>query len=455
MSEVRRENGRVRFPVLDLFAGVGGFHAALTAMGGEVVQAAEIDEAAAAVYEQTWGLRPDRDVVELASDPFDRVQPHALLAGGFPCQPFSKSGRQLGITEERGQLFDHVVKILDAHKPPVVALENVRNIAGPRQRQVWHHVVDSLRSVGYATPDEPAVFSPHLLPPWLGGGPQVRDRVYILGTYVGRARAKRLHPEPVVRRRPVDGWDPAKWNLAELLEPDHTIAGGVQRLQVTEAEREWVDVWNDLLRRLGDADLPGFPLWSTYWRDDAVVDAQAPDWKQSLEGKNIDFYRSNRRAVRAWLRRHESTLRAFPPSRQKLEWQAQDAHRDLRTCLLQFRPSGIRAKKPTYAPALVAMNQTPLIGPRGRRLSPLEAARLQGFDDNLVLGAQADTQTYRQLGNAVHVGAMYYVIRQHVLRDAENIATQDGGTPMVEAASCAAEGLVPTWWQSAPSCRAS
>ena len=229
----------------------------------------------------------------------------------------------------------------------------------------------------------------------------------------------------------------------------------MQRLQLTEAEREWVDVWNDLLRRLGDADLPGFPLWSRYWHDGAVVDPQAPEWKQSFEAKNIAFYRSNRRAVRAWLRRHEARLRAFPPSRQKLEWQAQDSPRDLRTCLLQLRPSGIRAKKPTYAPALVAMNQTPVMGPRGRRLSPGEAARLQGFDDTLAFRDQADTQTYKQLGNAVHVGTMYYVIRQHVLRDAEDIVTQDGGTPMVDAVSSAAEGLVPTWWQAAPSSQAS
>jgi DNA (cytosine-5)-methyltransferase 1 len=438
----------VTFPVLDLFAGVGGFHAALTAMGGEVVQAAEIDDAASAVYERTWGLRPDRDVVDLASDPATKVKPHSLLAGGFPCQPFSKSGRQLGISEERGRLFDHVVKILQVHTPPVVALENVRNIAGPRQRHVWRHVVDSLRSVGYATPDEPTVFSPHLLPPWLGGGPQARDRVHILGTYVGRAQAARLRPEPVVRRRPVDGWDPRKWDITELLEPDHTI-DGVQRLRLTTDEQQWVDVWNDLLDRLGDVELPGFPLWSTYWHDGAVVDSTAPGWKQAFEAKNIAFYNDNRRAVRAWLHRQETRLRGFPASRQKLEWQAQDSPRDLRACLLQFRPSGIRAKKPTYAPALVAMNQTPVIGPRGRRLSPVEAARLQGFDDNLAFDGQADTQAYKQLGNAVHVGTMFYVVREHVLRDAAHIAAQPGGSLLVESVRAAPQAHVPSWWQRA------
>lgn len=125
------------FDFVDLFAGVGGFHAALASLGGRGVQAAEIDPNAARVYHENWRLQPDQDVRALADDPESLVEDHAVLTGGFPCQPFSKSGRQLGMSEERGTLFHDIVRILEVKKPPLVMLENVRNIAGHGQGQTW------------------------------------------------------------------------------------------------------------------------------------------------------------------------------------------------------------------------------------------------------------------------------------------------------------------------------
>lgn len=424
------------FEFVDLFSGIGGFHAALSALGGKAVLAAEIDSAPATVYERNWGLKPTGDVADLARDPESCVPPHDLLAGGFPCQPFSKSGAQRGMSELRGQMVNEVLRILEVRKPPVVVLENVRNIAGPRQRPVWDAVVQGLREAGYRTPQRPCVFSPHLLPPHLGGAPQTRDRVYVLGTYVGRGRAlAETDVAPVVSRSPVDGWDPHKWDLdRDLLQPEHTIANR-ELYGLTDDEHDWIRVWNDFLKRTRDIDLPGFPLWTSYWADDAEIDADAPEWKQQLEAKNIHFYRAHRRTIGAWLRANPE-LRSFPASRQKLEWQAQDSVRDLRLCLLHLRPSGIRAKKPTYAPALVAMAQTPIVGPRQRRMTVVEAARLQGFPDDFDFGEQRAALSYKQLGNAIHVGAAFHVLREHVRRDTAEIV-EAGGQGLVDAVASA------------------
>ncbi len=56
-----------------------------------------------------------------------------------------------------------------------------------------------------------------------------------------------------------------------------------------------------------------------------------------------------------------------------------------------------------------------------RRITPREAARLQGFPDWFDFGSQPDAATYKQLGNGVNVGAAYHVFREHVLRDADDV----------------------------------
>ena len=114
--------------------------------------------------------------------------------------------------EARGTLFWNICKILEARKPAVVLLENVRNIAGPRHTHEWQVIIRSLRELGYQVSSQPIVFSPHLLPPERGGRPQVRERVFIMGTYVG-PEGSHVDIDPAVRHRPVDDWDPNDWDL--------------------------------------------------------------------------------------------------------------------------------------------------------------------------------------------------------------------------------------------------
>src|SRR3954471_22769157 len=192
------------FKFVDLFAGVGGFHAALSAFGGECVYAVEKDPEAAAIYERNWKVPAFGDIVDDTEGRM-RVPKHDVLAAGFPCQPFSKSGFQRGMDEARGTLFWNICEILRVRKPSVVLLENVRNIAGPRHRHEWDVIIRSLRELGYRVSYEPIVFSPHLLPPERGGRPQVRERVFIVGTYVG-VRAAQKEIAPAVAHAPVDGW---------------------------------------------------------------------------------------------------------------------------------------------------------------------------------------------------------------------------------------------------------
>ena len=119
-----------------------------------------------------------------------------------------------------------------------------------------------------------------------------------------------------------------------------------------------------------------------------------------------------------WTKKWGIYTDAFPPSRRKLEWQAQDTP-NLWSTIMHLRPSGIRAKAPTYVPALVAITQTTIVGPRERRLSPREASRLQSLPDWYDFGDQRHSATYKQLGNGVSVAAVWHVLRSHAKRDEE------------------------------------
>lgn len=423
------------FTYVDLFAGIGGFHAMLDHAGGRCVYVSEIDREARQTYIRNWvdplpeELQPiiNTDITIATPDdaPVD-VPVHDVLAAGFPCQPFSKSGYQRGMDEARGTLFWNIARILEERTPAVVLLENVRNLAGPRHKHEWEVIIQTLREIGYRVSSTPSVFSPHFLPPSLGGTPQVRDRVFILGTYVGTERAlAETDVPPTVVRGPVNDWNVHDWDANWVLDDDDTIPD-LAKYRLTSEETEWINVWDDLVQRMWSARgyrLPGFPLWADHWIPERALDPieldALPRWKRDFLIKNARFYDDHRDVIKAW-RKGNPSFSKFPDSRRKLEWQAQDSS-SLWDTVMHLRPSGIRAKAPTYLPALVAITQTSIIGKRQRRLTPHEAARLQGFPRSFTFGPQRNQASYKQVGNGVAVGAAWHVFRTHIARDAADL----------------------------------
>ncbi|UNX55082.1 DNA cytosine methyltransferase [Georgenia sp. TF02-10] len=422
-------DGDSSFRFVDLFAGIGGFHAVLAGFGGTCVFASEIDDRAAAVYERNWATDVAGDIIPLTTARMD-VPEHEVLAAGFPCQPFSKSGFQRGMEETRGTLFWNIARVLAERRPGVILLENVRNLAGPRHRETWATIIATLRQLGYKVSAVPVVFSPHLLPPELGGTPQVRDRVFIPATYVGRERAEReTQVPPAVPYAPVlrpegERWDPQLWDLeTDLPLEDDAQIEDLPRYRLTAEEERWIDLWDDFVQvlrpRMPGRKLPGFPIWADAFVPVPQIGADTPRWKANFLRKNSDLYNAHADVIDAWLDRHDH-LAGVPASRRKLEWQAQQTG-SLWDTLMHFRPSGIRAKRPTYVPALVAITQTSIIGSRRRRLTPRETARLQGLDDSFDFGSQPDAASYKQMGNGVNVGAASYVLREHVRQHLEDV----------------------------------
>jgi DNA (cytosine-5)-methyltransferase 1 len=411
------------FTFVDLFAGIGGFHAALGALGGHCVYASEWDEDAAKIYERNWNLKPDGDITLSANDEVMNVPEHDVLVGGFPCQPFSKSGKQQGMDETRGTLFWNIAKIIQVRKPRIVLLENVRNIAGPRHIHEWNVIIKTLRDLGYRVSEKPMVVSPHNIHPEFGGRPQVRDRVFIAATLIPKGIPNFKSDVALPNLDSVTkNWNPQDWNLSRDLPLEKLITKESKKtVVINESEFEWIEAWNEFVvlmkEKLGNNALPGFPIWADEWVLDKNlrIPKGTPEWKENFLRKNSEFYTAHKPLLNKWLKKWNN-LEHFPPSRRKLEWQAQDA-KNLWETIMHFRPSGIRAKKPTYVPALVAITQTSIIGKQKRRITVREGARLQGLPDWFDFVDQNNSITYKQLGNGVNVGVVYNVMKSLVVRD--------------------------------------
>ena len=198
--------------------------------------------------------------------------------------------------------------------------------------------------------------------------------------------------------------------------------------------------------------MPSFPIWAdewdasypfegpTPWASGAALEGlpsyattevpSFPSWKKGFIRSNRGWLASIRPyAPDGWF----EGLQAFPSSLRKLEWNCQGEDRNLWKHVLQFRPSGLRAKRYVNSPSLVAIgnSQVPVLGPERRHLTRVEGLRLQGFPDFHHL-PDSRSAAFRALGNAVHVGV------------AREVATRllSEGTP-VEDAFLESEYLAP------------
>lgn len=158
---------------VELFAGIGGFRLACDSLGIETIWANDINENAVKVYRDRFGdgAVVCGDINQL----LDTIPDHDILTGGFPCQPFSRAGKKLGIEDYRGTLFESIVKILDSKRPQYFVLENVNSLLFMENGKNFRTILDALDELGYKI--EWRVFNAAGF-----GVPQHRLRVIIAGS---------------------------------------------------------------------------------------------------------------------------------------------------------------------------------------------------------------------------------------------------------------------------------
>ena len=133
-----------------------------------------------------------------------------------------------------------------------------------------------------------------------------------------------------------------------------------------------------------------------------------PKWKQNFIRQNRQFYEENKKWIDPWLPR----ILKFPSSHQKFEWNIKGGKRNVWDYVIQFRASGVRVKRRTTAPSLIAMTDTqvPIIGWERRYMTPRECARLQSLDSLRGL-PKTSNRAFAALGNAVNSKVVEMVAR--------------------------------------------
>ena len=195
---------------IDLFCGVGGIRIGMEAQGFECVMSSDINKECQRTYEENFGEKPLGDITKINEKD---IPDHDVLCAGFPCQPFSISGKQKGFEDTRGTLFFEICRIINEKKPKVVLLENVKHLVHHDKGKTFNVILNKLEELGYNV-------SWKVLNGSDFGVPQNRERIIIIGSLKGKFDFGAVKTQP--RGRLIEMLD--KTGNFEYLDPkDYTL----------------------------------------------------------------------------------------------------------------------------------------------------------------------------------------------------------------------------------------
>jgi len=157
-----------------LFAGVGGIELGFKQAKFQTLWANEVDKHAAKTYRLNFSNHfIEKDIYDLNGKDLEPVD---ILAGGFPCQPFSVAGYRKGFDDDRGNLFYEIIRIVNElkEKPKVLFLENVKNLYTHDKGNTYSTIEKEIKKLGYS------VFTRILNTSQYTHIPQNRERTFII-----------------------------------------------------------------------------------------------------------------------------------------------------------------------------------------------------------------------------------------------------------------------------------
>lgn len=399
---MKEELKKLKF--IDLFAGLGGFHLALEELGHKCVFASELRPELQKLYTENFPKTPIYG--DITKIPVNKIPSHDILCAGFPCQPFSQAGKRLGFTEDRGNLFTNIMEILEYHRPKYVFLENVQNLKNHDSGNTWK-VINETLSVLYDIKE--TILSPHQF-----GIPQHRFRIYIVGKL-----------KTVLTNHPLEDFEFPEPKNFECDIRTVVDESATDFMHLRNDTRNHLSIWQEFLDELykHGGKLPTFPVWAmefganyefeelapafqpitklknkkgklgvvikgtsveeclSYLPNYSVTNKSKrfPVWKIQFIKRNREFYEQHKEWLDSWLPK----IKKFENSHQKFEWNCgNEENPTIFNKIIQFRPSGIRVKKPTYSPALVlTTTQIPIFSLISIHMNREEVTKLMNIEE--------------------------------------------------------------------------
>ena len=259
------------FTFIDLFAGIGGTRIAFEKAGGRCVFSSENNSYSQETYEANFGEKPEGDITKISEKD---IPNHDILAGGFPCQPFSIAGvsskKYLGrphgfdarttptkknpLGETQGTLFFDIARIIKEKRPAAFLLENVKSLKGHDKGNTFRVIMRVLREelgydVHYKVVDASSVV------------PQHRERIFI----VGFRKPMDFEFPKLIDKRP---------KLGDILEKEvdskYTLPDGTWKSLQRHKERHRAK-GNGFGYNLVDKNKIANTLSARYWKDGAEI----------------------------------------------------------------------------------------------------------------------------------------------------------------------------------------
>jgi DNA-cytosine methyltransferase len=431
---------------VSLFAGIGGFDLALERNGVEVVASVEWDKHAQSVLKKRFpNSQIYGDIQEVTGEQLINAgfnPRNGIITGGFPCQDLSVAGKRAGLGGNRSGLFWEICRLLDETKAQYFILENVPGLLSSNNGADMGTVITALAQRGYG-------LAYRVLDAQHFGVPQRRRRVFIVGSLgnnggtpaeilsIAEGRAGYLAAGGKSRKSSTTASDGSPTTVGTLLARDHK---GIDQISVEENKlvlfdphradgvRIQGDTVNTLTSMMGtggnNVPMVAYPIQDgrdlekeqngigygeekspAYTLDTTGGQAVA----YSLHGAMIGRSDSAGPSGSGFLGENEAayTLTASSQARHGVA---------LLMRMREGKPGGGKGPLISEDRSLTlatANDQTLFSKGMVRRLTPLECERLQGFPDGWTEG-QTDGHRYKQLGNAVAVPVVSWIISRLV-----------------------------------------